>query len=263
MSLQKHINNSGFPLQLAVSNLVKNTTGWNVLYEEHHWVQEPDNGFIDLVIEDQHRTWLMNIECKRVRDAKWIFLRDIKAKATRTYSKLWISSKKEDESLNHFGWVDITMDPDSPQSSYCIIPGQSPKARPMLERMAANVVKSTEALALQETKTLSHYYSHLRIYQNVIVTTAELYVCDTNIQNIDITTGELDDKSEFNKVPFVKFRKQVGAIAAQIEPAKEMNGLKTIVTDKESTVFIVNSSNFSSFLNDCELPDNIAQFIFR
>ena len=56
MTLQKHVNNSGFPLQLAIANLVKSTHSWNVLYEEHNWVQDNNNGFIDLVIENQYKT---------------------------------------------------------------------------------------------------------------------------------------------------------------------------------------------------------------
>jgi hypothetical protein len=263
MGLRRHVNNSGFPLQLAVSNLVNSTHRWNVLYEEHYWIQDAGYGFIDLVIEDQYKTWLMNIECKRVRDSKWIFLRDAKAKPTRRQTKLWVSSKSEDESHKHFGWVDVPMDPDTAQSSFCIVPGQDSKARPMLERIAADVVKSTEALAIQETKTLSSHYSSLRIYQNIIITTADLYICDTDIDGIDITTVELADTSKFTKVPFVRFRKQVGAVATNLKPATEIYELKRIITDMESTVFIVNSSHIGDFLDACELPDNIAQFIFR
>ena len=263
MTLQKHVNNSGFPLQLAVANLVKSTHGWDVLYEEHNWVHGNNNGFIDLVIEDQYKTWLMNIECKRVRDSQWIFLRDTKSTPTLRHAKLWVSSRPESESLNHFGWVDVPMDPETAQSSYCVVPGQDSKARPMLERIAANVVISTEALALQETKTLSNHYSTLRIYQNAILTTAELFVCDTDVDGIDITTGDIGASTKFTQVPYVRFRKQVGAVDTNLQPATEIHSLKKIITDKESTVFIVNASHFSNFLNNCELPDNITQYIFR
>jgi hypothetical protein len=264
MTLQKHVNNSGFPLQLAIANLIRKKVHlWNVLYEEHNWVLNTESGFIDIVIEDQYKTWLMNIECKRVRDSKWIFLRDQSSKPERRYAKLWVSSKDSEESLNYFGWVDVPMDPETVQSSYCVVPGQDSKARPMLERIAANVVKSTEALALQESITLSNYYSSLRIYQNVIVTTAELYVCETDVDGINITTGELDENSKFIKAPYVRFRKQVGSTDSNLKPAKEINELKIIITDKESTIFIVNSAHFNDFLISCELPDNLIQYINR
>ena len=77
MSLEKHVNNSGFPLQIGLAHQVKSTTsrhGWKVLYQEHSWKNESEAGFIDLVLEDKHRTWLMNIECKRVLDTSWLFL---------------------------------------------------------------------------------------------------------------------------------------------------------------------------------------------
>lgn len=262
MSLHKHVNNSGFPLQLAISNLIKQKIcDWEVLYEEHAWSRETDNGFIDLVIEDQHKTWLMNIECKRVRDSQWIFLKDKSSKPTRRHAKLWVTSKDASENINNFGWVDIPMDPSSVQSSYCVVAGQDAKARPMLERIAADVVTSTEALALQESKGLSTYYSQLRIYQNVIVTTAELHVCETDVNNINITTGELGDDAKFTQVPYVRFRKQVGSIDANLKPAIDVRGLHKQIINKESTIFIVNSAHFEEFLNACELPDNIAKYI--
>ena len=188
MTLQKHVNNSGFPLQLAIANLVISTHNWNVLYEEHNWVQDNNNGFIDLVIEDQYKTWLMNIECKRVRDSKWIFLRDTNATPTRRHAKLWVSSRRDGESLNHFGWADVPMDPDTAQSSYCVVPGQDSKARPMLERIASNVVISTEARALQETKTLSSHYSTLPISSVGLGLDFAQYACH-NIRHHHLAAG--------------------------------------------------------------------------
>ena len=264
MSLHQHVNNSGFPLQLAISNLIKDKIcDWRVLYEEHAWTLESDSGFIDLVIEDEYKVWLMNIECKRVRDAQWIFLKDKDKEAKRRHAKLWITSKDASETINHFGWVDVAMDPSTVQSSYCIVAGQDAKARPMLERIAASVVKSTEALALQETKTLSSNYSDLRVYQNVIVTTAELFVCETDVSTINITNGELDEDSQFTNVPYVRFRKQVGSLDNDIKPATETRGLNELITSRESTVFIVNSAHFEQFINACELPDRLPKSVNR
>lgn len=262
MSLHQHVNNSGFPLQLAISNLIKDKIcDWKVLYEEHAWELGNSSGFIDLVIEDEYKVWLMNIECKRVRDSQWIFIKDKSKEAVRRHAKLWMSSKDSSETINYFGWVDVAMDPGSVQSSYCVVAGQDAKARPMLERIAADVVKSTEALALQETKTLTSNYSDLRVYQNVIVTTADLYVCETDVSNIDITTGELGDDSQFTQVPYVRFRKQVGSIDTNLNPATETRGLNEHITNKESTVFIVNSAHFEEFLNACELPDKLPKHV--
>ena len=264
MSLHTHVNNSGFPLQLAIANLVKEKLiDWNVLYEEHAWELDSDNGFIDIVIEDKYKTWLMNIECKRVRDSQWIFLKDSTREPARRIAKLWVSTNYANGENNIFKWVDIPMDPSSVQSSYCIVPGQDSKSRPMLERLAADVVRSTEALARQESVSLSDSYSELRIYQNVIVTTADLFVCETDIEKIDVSSGELDESSTFKKIPYVRFRKQVGAMDSNLEVATDANSLNNQIENRESTIFIVNSSYFMEFLNSCELPDNLAKFINR
>lgn len=262
MTLRQHVNNSGFPLQLAVADYVKHSSGgWNVLYEEHAWRTNTNSGFIDLVLEDQYKTWLMNIECKRVRDADWVFLKANGSASERRHAKLWVTRIASDESLDWFDWVDVPMDPSSVESAYCVVPGQDPKSRPMLERTAATGVESTEALARQEADGLSKHYSELRIYQNVIVTTAALHVCEFDISEIDIGTGELGNNSKFRQVPYVRFRKQLGAKALGEQRASDSTMLRKIEKNKESTVFIVNSSHFGDFLGACELPDDLERFI--
>lgn len=262
MSLQQHVNASGFPLQLAIANLVKrHSNGWTVLYEEHAWRSEHSSGFIDLVLEDRYKTWLMNIECKRVRDADWIFLCEQSSSAARRHAKLWVTHMGADDSIRCFDWVDIPMDPPSPESHYCVVPGQDQKSRPMLERTAASVVESTEALALEEARSLSNRYSSLRIYQNVIVTTAALHVCEVDVDGIDMATGELGSASAFKAVPFVRFRKQLGVVNRRDQRITHVQELRDSIKSTESTVFVVNAAHFSEFLQACELPDNIERYV--
>ena len=101
VSAHQHVNASGFPLQLAIGNAVRggSAPGWSVLYEEHAWVLGEENGFIDLVLEDQNKTWLMNVECKRVRDSEWIFLHPIGQSKTRRHAKLWVTHRSGDPAL--------------------------------------------------------------------------------------------------------------------------------------------------------------------
>lgn len=261
MDKKKIVNGSGFPLQLAVAHAIKNNSTWNLLYEEHEWHTEHDRGFIDLVIEDQNRTWVMNIECKRVRNSTWLFLGDSNSSIDRRVAKLWITSRKNAEKLNYFGWVDLAMDPGSVQSLYCVVAGQDDKAKPMLERVAATVVKSTEALALHEANVICDDYATLRIYQNVIVTTAELWVCNADPSRIDIATGEVGDDSEFTKVPYLRFRKQLGSEVDSQMLVSDIYSLQKLSKQRESTVFVVNSSSFVEFLTACELPENLTSFI--
>ena len=261
MSLHQHVNSSGFPLQLAVANAVKThlKSQWDVLYEEHAWSLDRETGFLDLVLEDQYKTWLMNVECKRVRDSDWIFLKDRKAQAKRRHAKLWVSHRSSKHT--HFDWVDIPMDPDSVESQYCIVPGQDAKARPMLERVAATLVTSTEALAAEEARTVADQYSDFRIYQNVIVTTAALQVCEVEVSQIDISKGEIGSNATFIEVPYVRFRKQLGSVSSDVQPAADRHSLLRIAKDRESTVFVVNSAHFIDFVRACEPPDNLAQYV--
>jgi hypothetical protein len=162
MALKSHVNNSGFPLQLAIVNQVRTEApDWKVLYEEHEWSSATGSGFLDIVIEDTYKTWLMNIECKRVRDTTWIFLIDHREPTTKRIAKLWVSHRDMGGELDFFDWVDIPMAPASAQSAFCVVPGQDSKAKPMLERTAAEVVHSTEALAIEESKILTDRYSGL------------------------------------------------------------------------------------------------------
>lgn len=261
MSLYSHVNATGFPLQLAVANAVRDRLKgeWDVLYEEHAWRLEEESGFLDLVLEDKYKTWLMNIECKRVRESDWIFLLERPAQAKRRHAKLWVSHKSTRHT--YFDWADVPMDPSSVESRFCIINGQDPKARPMLERAAATLIASTEALAKEEDQTLSTDYSNFRFYQSVIVTTATLQVCNVDVSKIDIASGEVPSDATFTEVPYVRFRKQLGAGAAAVIPATGRFGLDQIASKRESTVFVVNSAHFLDFVRACEPPDNLAQYV--
>ncbi len=77
--LEDFVNQSGFPLQIAVANTVNQSTkgnGWNALYTEHAWHDSVtgEDGFIDLVLRNRHTGWTLVVECKRVLDSSWIFL---------------------------------------------------------------------------------------------------------------------------------------------------------------------------------------------
>jgi hypothetical protein len=64
MTLQAHVNNSGFPLQIAIAQqILASNSGWQVLYQEHYWKTDIEDGFIDLVIENSQQCCVMNIEC--------------------------------------------------------------------------------------------------------------------------------------------------------------------------------------------------------
>jgi hypothetical protein len=253
MAQHQHINASGFPLQLALAQAVRDELqDWKVIYQEHAWKTADESGFIDLVIEWELPIWVMNIECKRVRDTEWTFLRNCKETHNPRRTKLWISYFASQGERSHFAWRDISMDPRCMESNMCVVPGQDGKSAPMLERIANTVVSSTEALAVEEAGLLKGAYEGLRMYMNVIVTTAKLSVCNIDLAKISLTTGEIDPNSEIISVPWVRFQKQVGATLQQTTPQIiQISTLSDISRLRESTVFVVNADHFVEFVTQC------------
>jgi hypothetical protein len=254
--MKGHVNASGFPLQMAVSNAVNESSehhGWRTRYTEHSWKNaNGESGFIDLVLADQHGTQFMVLECKRVKDTSWIFLVEGSTKKLRRHAKSFVFSKNG-ESVKRFEWVDLTLEPSTPESQYCVIPGASGKSQSLIERAAAELVASTEGLASEDKALSLGERSSLGIYFNVIVTTAPLYVCRVDPGSISLKDGTLDE-AEFEEVPFVRFRKQLSP-AYELPANYAATGYFDVARAKESTVFVVNSLHLVDFLTNFELDD--------
>lgn len=244
------INQAGFPLQIALTNVVRQTHddhGWRVLYKEHAWSNSRDgtDGFIDLALENRHGTAVLVIECKRVLGSSWIFLQPGNQLGDKRRAHAWVSRFARDDFLS-FNWVDLALDPASPESEFCSVPGQGPNDRPMLERIASYAASSTEALAYEEQGFLPRKVDALRMYFTVIVTTATLRVCSFEPSEISLEDGKLGH-GIFSEVPFVRFRKQLSTLPPPITIAEtDDHGL--LVRAKERTVFVVNSAALHAFL---------------
>lgn len=246
--LKSLVNSSGFPLQIGLAHQIESTRqshGWRVLLTEHPWQhsETSEDGFIDLVLEHQHETQVMVIECKRVRDTEWIFLIPKESPNPRAVANTWITYLQGDNTRK-FDWTNLTPDPKSYQSEFCVVHGQDPKAKPMLERVAAQLVDSTEAFALEEHQIQKSNRHFLRIYANVIVTTAEIKVCKFKPDDIDIATGEIV-ATNFETVPWVRFQKSLTTRPAKLQSAKHV---AEVAKENERTVFVVHSEHFIEFL---------------
>jgi hypothetical protein len=246
------VNKSGFPLQIALAHQFTDAASrWKVLYEEHRWTIDEEEGFLDLAIEHKNKQFLINIECKRPGGGEWFFLlTPEEPKQTRAASVLFSGP---------FGWQFVPIDPPSFETCFCVVNGVDPKSRPMLERLAAALVRSTYALSNQEKKTLdlnNYAYPALRIYINAIVTTAPLMVCKVDPGRIDLSRGEINDSTKFEEVPYLRFRKQVGAPRVNIQPlSSDPEKLKEHSREGESTIFVINSCHFREFCEAIEVPD--------
>jgi len=254
--LKSFVNSSGFPLQIAIEHLVRSKTlshGWKVLYKEHSWknMDTHNSGFIDIVLADEYGTSAMVIECKRVQDTSWIFLLPSMKQANRRHAHVWVS-RLDGQEARFFDWNDIAADPSSAECEFCIVPGQDQKSRPMLERIASELIEATEALA-QEDYYLNKEQGFIRMYVNVIVTTAELHLCSFSPGDISIDAGMID-KAQFTSVPFLRFRKSLSTKLVSELNLKEKTQA-SLVKAKENTVFVVNSSRFEEFLNSFGIDD--------
>lgn len=258
MNSEDIVNKSGFPLQIALEHKIgrKNTShqGWRVIYSEHAWKLNNESGFIDLILEWSGGVIVLVVECKRVLDTTWLFLNSQGELNNRRHTKAWVSqwtSRENKDFLKKFYWMNLAIDPSSPECEYSIVRGQDSKSKPMLERTAATLVTSTEAFANEEKNALNKFHD-LRIYFNVIVTTAKLNVCEFSPEQISTSDGIIND-SKFTEVPFLRFRKQ---LQTDIEPElyKEFNfNYNEIAREKENSVFVVNAEHIEEFLNSFDV----------
>jgi len=255
--MKGHVNSSGFPLQIAIRNFVNETCsqhGWRTRYTEHSWKNKStgESGFIDLVIGDQHGTNFLVVECKRVKDTSWIFLIEEQESKLRRHAKCFVFNKSGAE-LKRFEWLDLALEPSTPQSQFCVIPGTDNRSQSLIERASAELVSATEALAFEDKSLSLNDRDHLKIYFNVIVTTAKLQVCRFDPGTISLTDGTLTD-AKFEEVPFLRFRKQLNPVY-DIPEVYAVAGNADVARAKENTVFVVNSEHILDFLKNFEIDD--------
>ncbi len=254
--LKGFVNSSGFPLQIGIEYLVKGKTfahGWKVRYKEHSWknAQTEGTGFIDLVLADNHGTFSMVVECKRVQDTSWVFLLPSSRQANRRHARVWVS-RLDGQEAKFFDWTDVAGEPSSPECEFCVVPGQDQKSRPMLERISSELIEATEALAWEDYH-INSQRNFIRMYASVIVTTAKLHLCSFSPADVSIDTGMID-KAEFKVVPFVRFRKSLSTKPITEFSLKEKDD-SSLVGAKENMVFIVHSGDFEQFLNGFEIDE--------
>lgn len=251
----KIINESGYPLQIAVGNAVSATTrehGWTVRYIEHSWAnQNGSRGFIDLILQDKHRSTFLIVECKRVRNSTWAFMHVDGKTGNRYHAKSWASYYSGGR-MKSFNWRDVTLDPSSPEAGFCAIRGQSAGDRnTIIERVGGELISATEAFAAEERDFREESTDCLRLYFNVIVTTASLSLAAFSPDDISLADGTLA-RASFQPVPFIRFRKQMSEQAWAFSPTDFAQGTDPSAA-KENTVFIVSTEGLSQFLRSFEL----------
>jgi hypothetical protein len=258
MTPEELVNKSGFPLQIALENEIGREEGhdkWWVIHSEHEWSNDKgESGFIDLVLElGKSGTFVLVVECKRVLDADWLFFNSKGTMAGQKRAKGWLTEyghQLNKPRIIKFDWTDFMPEPSSPECEYAITRGEDGKNTPMLERVAATLVASTEAFAHEEKPLFPKRFDR-RLYFNVIVTTAKLKVCTFDPGTISLADGTLK-ADDFTEVGFIRFRKQLQhRLADPADFSEDWSSdvfYQRISAAKENTVFVVNAEKFSAFL---------------
>lgn len=256
-------NESGYPLQIAIENQVAKTVdehGRKVRYVEHAWTNNRDQetGYADLVLQDRRGSTFFVVECKRPRQATWLFMRSDGSAKDRRHAKAWVTHF-DGSRVCRFGCHDLPVDPSFPEAQFCAVRGQSANDQPMLERTAGILVRATEALAHEERDYRPENLPTIRFYFSVIVTTADLKVACFDPNRISLSDGTLEQTDAVD-VPFVRFRKQVLARTSALTPEDYGSGSEPGYA-RESTVFVVRAHAFVQFLTEFDIPDSSLRFM--
>jgi hypothetical protein len=244
-------NSTGFPLQIAVEDLITRmggTLGWRVKYVERGWQWKHlgQSGFIDLVLESCDGVCHALLECKRTKNERYVFIPK-NGRATETSrAKVWVTHNFEGQL--DLGWRDVVIQPPSSVAAFCAVRGHDPGGRnSLLERLGSDLVSAVSAYALgdqQSPRSRNKYVS--RCYIPVLVTTATLEVLEFSPSDVSIETGELRD-AKTKTVPWVRLRKEL-LHHGEYFPDKHDAIAGAENERRENTLFVVNSKCLDTFL---------------
>jgi len=133
------------------------------------------------------------------------------------------------------------------------VAGQDQKSKPMIERIGAELVDATQFFADQDCNYYKSQPDFIRIFLPVIITTAELKVCEFDVEDVSLDMGEID-KSEAKTVPYLRFRKQLSHRKYSNQFLHGVN-YRDIDNEKENTIFVVNSNHIVEFLDEIEIHE--------
>jgi len=247
-TLPKLVNDSGFPLQIAMEKASYEAFGFDlgVMRSEFPWANGTygTSGYLDLFLSIGASRFV--VSAKRVRESDWIFLQEDSAPAETIEARAYWRMRRERE-LG--GWSKVSLFPAMPDAPYAVIPGT--KDRPaMLERECALLIHALEAVAFQEDRLAQKEDPGLRLYHPVLVTTANLHVCRLPAGSVDLKSGEAPVSTMgLAEIPVVRLTK------AFTPPLGTEGGsdLYQLAQGLERTVFVVTATHFVQFMKDLEV----------
>lgn len=247
------LNSAGYLLQIAIERQISGERpgDWGVLVREHPWrklmdrgevLAEPRDGFIDLVLEKRLSHDVLVVECKRRLAKHWVFPCD--RGMNRTHSTCFYSWPGQNDTRPELRWQDAQVLVPSPEAEFCAVHGSGD--RESLEPIARDLLDAVESIAIEETNLARRNAPppSARFYFPVIVTTANLFVCDATQAAISLEDGRLEN-GELQEVPVVRFRKNYRTTPVEASTARDLREIKR---EGEQTVFVVNARGLARFL---------------
>jgi len=243
------VDKSGFPFQLAVTRELKK------LGQKHSWpvvVPEVPVGdtFADIVL--RRPGFLGVVECKRVEEEKWHFLVPKGASANvgrcriewhnPRAAELPMHAKLSRNPATRVFCSECVMAEGSYESSVCVVP--KGKAVPSLEAVCGELLDTVHALG---DKFELKYDNEPNYLIPVIVTNAELSVCEYDADALDINLGRLG-AADFKSADFIRFRKTLVSRGSNDYEWDRLVTLGEWTSDRERTVFVVTPKGLNQFL---------------
>ena len=199
------------------------------------------SGFIDFIAERSSLRCVF--ECKRTKGGEWVFLLPEKSEPTTQLRTLWSFLAKDQTKA--WGWDDLHFEPATLRSEFCIVRCGSDDDKPMLERIAAEVVRASESLAGEELG-MKGQYAGASGYLPVIVTNAKLVACHVALGEVDVEKGELPSSAWFEEVGAIRFRKALPSDLTH--PPESYASIQESLKLNERSVFVVNVGHLTNWL---------------
>jgi hypothetical protein len=251
---------SGFPLQMALDSVVQANSGqhgWRVATHEHPWSLHGHSGFVDIVLEKRIESCAVRlaVECKK-RKEQLLFFCPRGSSGQEARAKLrW--GYRESEKVHPGGWAEVHVVPASYESEFCSVGGEGDaKRRSMLEGVAHDTSLAAEGVCNEELQLRENEpMGTALVYVPIIVTTADLVVCHLDPSAVSLDTGLAGTGHEFERVPYIRFRKALSAEDANLKFARSLDESRA---SSERTVFVVAADQLSAFLGawDVQPPPN-------
>ena len=243
--LIKAVDKSGFPFQLAVERELR------ALGERHSWALVPEvpigDRFADIVLR---RPYLLAVlECKRVDGERWQFLVPKGSSSNRARCRVeWHNPRAVRRPvlgvmpLSKVFCSECTMSEGSYEANICVLPKKG--AVDSLEALSRDLLETTHRLGdlfgLKFDATPTYLIP-------VIVTNAELSICEYDPASLDINAGHLGEVT-FKPADFVRFRKTLVSRRSN-DYVWQRGSLEAWASDRERTVFVVSPGGLDRFLS--------------